>query len=219
MPVQQQSGLADQIDGPLGQLGNHIHSTGGGIQLLFGSCLMNAGHDLLMVGIHSILSIVSDEGQSLLSLITELLFHHKSHGNIVPLINPVVADESVHSGAQNESTANCRTDHMKVGIFIRGSALVLPGKICIQGTKIHIYGDVSLIVAAVGHNAGHNAVHRGQILQPYGIPAVTRFSFLLFHCNTSAKGFPHHNKNRRELQSAFLTASLLCLCYHNSGRG
>ena len=180
--IQPKNKLYDQIDNPLGQLADEIHGACGNVgNFIIPLGLVDDVHDLLMVGIHGFLFIVLEERQSLFRFVVEFLFHRESDGNLITLIDLVVADKTVHVRAKHKRLAHGGADDMEEGVFVLRPAFVFPGKISFQRTKVNIKCDKGLVVGTVGHDAGHDPVHGRNILQPDCIWPVSPFSLFFLH--------------------------------------
>ena len=94
---------------------------------------MDDVHDLIVEGVDGVLRLKFQEGQSFLGLVLELFLHHEGHGNVPPLVDLMVADETIHPGPQDERLADGRRDDMEERDLILGAAFVFPGQIGLQG--------------------------------------------------------------------------------------
>ena len=132
-----------------------------------------------MVAFQRLLGVVVEERQRFLRPVVELLLHREGNRHIPALIQPVVADEAVHLGPQNECLADGGADDVEKGVLVLRPSLVQLLEIGIYRAKIDIHRDVRLVVRPVGHDRRCNPVHGRNILQPDSVPAVA--PFLLFH--------------------------------------
>ena len=100
--IQPENNVYEQVDHPLGKLGNQVHSSGGGINDLVPFGIVDHLHDFLMVCIHSILGVKFEIGQALFRVVIKFLFDGKGNGDVVFLVKLAVADKAVHPGPQNK---------------------------------------------------------------------------------------------------------------------
>ena len=116
------------------------------------------------------------------SFVTELLLDGEAHGDVIALIHFPIADEPIHPGPKYKSLANGGGNDVEEGILVlRIHPLILFVHIGLQGGEIHIQVDEGLVVCPVRHDAGHDPVHRRDILQPDGIRPVSPFLLCLRH--------------------------------------
>ena len=134
-----------------------------------------------MVAVQGLLGIKGKKGKALFRVVAEFLLDHEGDGDVSALVDFSVADKAVHPGPQDKGFGDGRADDVKVGELVFGAACVLFSEIGIQRTQVNVNTDVGLVVGPVGHDAGHDPVHGGQVLQPDAILPVTPFSSFLRH--------------------------------------
>ena len=137
---------------------------------------MNDAHDFLVVAVHGVLGVKFEIGQGFLRLVIEALLHGEGHGDFLALIQPVVAHEPVHPGAEYKGLAYGTADDMEEGEFVLRAACVLLFQICFQRTVVQVEADKCLVIGTVRHDAGHDSIHGGDIFEPNRIPAISHFS-------------------------------------------
>ena len=125
MLVQPQNHIHNQVDDPLRELGYNVHGAGRGVGYIVGLGLMDHIHDFFMIGIHGILGVKFEIRQAFLRPVVEFLFDGKGNRNVILLVEPAIADKTVHPGPKHESLAGSTADHMEEGILILCAALVL----------------------------------------------------------------------------------------------
>lgn len=140
---------------------------------------MNGLHQFLMVAVQGGVFVKILKGQALLRFVLKLLLHHKGHGDVLSLIDPVIGDKPVHFRPQHKSLANGSADQVKIGVFILRPSRVFLCQVIIQRAQVDVHIDVSLIVGPVGVQVGGKLGHPRQLPQPPPIPPVPPF-FLPF---------------------------------------
>ena len=177
MFIEPKNGIDDQIDTPLRKFGDNIHCSGGGVFHIVPPGFVDHIHDLLVVAVHGFLVIIGQKRQAFLRFVVELFFNHKGDREILALVDLMVADKPVHSGAKNKGFGNRGAYYMEERVFVLRTPCILLFQVGVQRGQIHFNIDVSFVVRPVWHNTGHDAVQRRQILQPDGIGTVSPFSF------------------------------------------
>ena len=119
-------------------------------------------------------------GQGLGSLVGKLFFHHEGGRHLVALEEVAVDNEAVHLGPQGDGFHQCRQHQVEIGIGKVRFRLVAAGDILLHRRQVDAFGNVRLVVAAVGVNNAGDEVQGIQFPQP-AVTAVAPPSFLFLH--------------------------------------
>ena len=180
VPVQEEQGVHHQPQNGPGEPHQFVHHAGGGILHIGAAALVNGLHQVLMVAVQGGILIKILEGQPLFGSVLEFFLDHEGHGDVLPLVDPVVGDESVHLWPQDEGLANGGADQVEIGILVLSPPGIFLGQIGIQRAQIDVYVDVSLVIGPVRIQMGGKLGHSWQLPQPPAIPPVSPLLLALF---------------------------------------